>query len=185
MQQNECIKQAFIYINNFVEFYSFKKTGCYTSWLMVSDWALQCRVRIWVEPGSPFGSESQLGQDPLHRIRQGLMLPDQIWAKWFHTSFLGNPSGNPRCLDTSPHKGVWRKPSRWDSDTKLEDVGFSRWGIGCDSCWPPFVPLRPTLWLLWAALTRLMDFAFEPWALAEPMIIVGPTLDTVVVSRDA
>jgi hypothetical protein len=28
-----------------------------------------------VEPRSPFGGESQLGQVPLHRIRQGLMPP--------------------------------------------------------------------------------------------------------------
>jgi hypothetical protein len=29
MQWRECIKQLFIYINNFLEFYSFAKTGCY------------------------------------------------------------------------------------------------------------------------------------------------------------
>jgi hypothetical protein len=29
-----------------------------------------------VEPGSPFGGESQLGQVPLHRIRQGPIPPD-------------------------------------------------------------------------------------------------------------
>jgi hypothetical protein len=28
-----------------------------------------------VEPGSPFGGESQSGQVPLHRIRQGVMPP--------------------------------------------------------------------------------------------------------------
>jgi hypothetical protein len=35
----------------------------------------------------------------------------------------------------------------------------------CASWCPPFVSLRP---LLWAALTRLMGFALEPWALANP-----------------
>jgi hypothetical protein len=31
-----------------------------------------------VEPGSPFGGESQPGQVPLHRIKQGLMPPSPI-----------------------------------------------------------------------------------------------------------
>jgi hypothetical protein len=28
--------------------------------------------------------------------------------------------------------------------------------------WPPFVSLHPSLWSLWAALTRLAGFAFQP-----------------------
>jgi hypothetical protein len=46
-----------------------------------------------VEPGSPFGGESQAGHVPLHRIKHGLMSspPNQIRIRWFHTFFPGNP----------------------------------------------------------------------------------------------
>jgi hypothetical protein len=44
---------------------------------------------------------------------------------------------------------------------KHEDVGSPQWGFGCTTCWPPFVSLRPSFWLLWAALTRLVGFAFK------------------------
>jgi hypothetical protein len=54
------------------------------------------------------------------------------------------------------------KPPSQDSDTKLEDVVSSRWGSGCASCLPPFVSLRPSLWMLCVALTRLVVFTFEP-----------------------
>jgi hypothetical protein len=31
---------------------------------------------------------------------------DQIWVRWFHVSFTGNPSRKPGQLDASPHKGA-------------------------------------------------------------------------------
>jgi hypothetical protein len=31
--------------------------------------------------------------------------------------------------------------------------GPLEWGSGCVSCWPPFVSLCPSLYLLWAVLT--------------------------------
>jgi hypothetical protein len=122
-----------------------------------------------VEPGSPFGVESQPGQVPLHRIRQELMPPlDQIWVMWFHASFLGNPCGKLRRLDASPQEWASRKPPGQDLDMKLKDVGSPRWGIGCSNCWPPFVSLRPSLWLLWAALTRLSGFCLQTLSFARP-----------------
>jgi hypothetical protein len=36
---------------------------------------------------------------------------------------------------------------------KLEDARSPRWGTRCANCWTPFVSLRPSLWLLWVALT--------------------------------
>jgi hypothetical protein len=67
---------------------------------------------------------------------------------------------------------------------KLEDARSPRWGSKCVSCWEPFVSLCPSLWLLWAALTQLAGFVFEPRALVDPMTIVGSILDTVATSRD-
>jgi hypothetical protein len=67
---------------------------------------------------------------------------------------------------------------------KHEDVGSPRWGSGCASCWPPFLSLCPSVWLLWVALTRLAGFTFEPYALVDPMAIMGHVLDTIVISHD-
>jgi hypothetical protein len=36
---------------------------------------------------------------------------------------------------------------------------------GSASYWPPFVSLCPSLYLLWAALTRLTGFSLEPRAI--------------------
>jgi hypothetical protein len=47
----------------------------------------------------------------------------------------------------------------------------------------PFVSLRSSFWLLWAALTWLAGFAFEPCALAYPTTIVRPVLDMVTISH--
>jgi hypothetical protein len=46
------------------------------------------------------------------------------------------------------------------------------------------VALRPSLWLLWTALTRLVGFAFKPWALVDPTAIVGLILDLIAISHD-
>jgi hypothetical protein len=51
---------------------------------------------------------------------------------------------------------------------KLEDAGFPRWGTRYASYWPPFVSLRSSLWSLWAALTHLAGFAFQPGAVNSP-----------------
>jgi hypothetical protein len=45
---------------------------------------------------------------------------------------------------------------------KVEDVGPPQWRLGRASCWPPFVSLCPLLYLLRAALTRLVGFTFKP-----------------------
>jgi hypothetical protein len=95
--------------------------------------------------------ESQPGHVPFHRIRQGLMPPDQIQIGWFHASFLDNPRRKSDRLDASPPGGVRWKPLIQDLDMKFEDVGFPLWGTRCAHCRPPFV----SLWALWAALTRL------------------------------
>jgi hypothetical protein len=60
------------------------------------------------------------------------------------------------------------EPPSWDSDMKIEDVRAPRWSSGCASWYPPFVLLRPSLWLLWPALTRLAGFTFKPKALVDP-----------------
>jgi hypothetical protein len=57
---------------------------------------------------------------------------------------------------------------------KLEDAGFPRWGTRYASYWPPFVSLRSSLWSLWAALTHLASFAFQPGAVNSPPAIRGP-----------
>jgi hypothetical protein len=103
--------------------------------------------------------ESQPGQVPLHRIRQWIMPPptNQIQVAGF-MSFRGNPSGKPGRLNASPHEGAWRNPPSQDSDMKLEDAGSPRWGTECANYWPPFMSLRPSLWLLWVALTQLSWF---------------------------
>jgi hypothetical protein len=44
---------------------------------------------------------------------------------------------------------------------KLEDAGSLRWGPECIRCWPPFVSLRPLLYFLYTALTRLVGFTLE------------------------
>jgi hypothetical protein len=76
-----------------------------------------------VEPRSPFRGESQPGQVPLHRTRQGLVTLGQIRIRWFHASFLDNPSRKSGRLDASPQEGACWKPHVWDLDMKLEDAG--------------------------------------------------------------
>jgi hypothetical protein len=68
---------------------------------------------------------------------------------------------------------------------KLEDAGPHRWGTRCANYWPLFVPLRPSLLLLWAGLTRSVGFAFRPRALADPTAIMGLISDMVVASHEA
>jgi hypothetical protein len=96
----------------------------FVSWLTVWNLAPQCRVRIWVEFGSECVGESQQGQVPLHRTRQGQMSSGTNPGHMVSSDVLGwFLSGELRRLDASPHEGAWGKPSDRDSDTKLEDAG--------------------------------------------------------------
>jgi hypothetical protein len=71
--------------------------------------------------------ESQQGQVPLHRTRQGLMPPRQILAMWFQVAFLGNPyRGNLDGYMPAHMEGREGNLSGRDSDTKLEGVGSPR-----------------------------------------------------------
>jgi hypothetical protein len=58
------------------------------------------------------------------------MPSNQIWTRWFHASFPGNPCRKAGQLDASPQRGV-KETSRSNSDTKLEDAASPQWGTGC------------------------------------------------------
>jgi hypothetical protein len=101
-----------------------------------------------------FWCERQPEQVPLHKTKQGLMPPppDQIRSRWFHASFLDNPSGtshrerggfspttspmNPAEVPAVPYEHLFCLSSRGHFLSPAQNSGYDRfplaangWGI--------------------------------------------------------
>jgi hypothetical protein len=90
----------------------------------------------------------------------------QIWAWWFHASFLGHPYREDLGGLVPAHQG---RGGGGDgnllAETQIQSLRILGPLNGVSSsanCWPSFVLLCPLLRLLWAVLTQLVGFALEP-----------------------
>jgi hypothetical protein len=123
---------------------------------------------------------------PLHRIRQGLIPPppsDQIWNRWFHASFSGNPCRKPGHLNANPQRG--RK------ETTQSRLRYNAGGRLVTSIWLQMCQVVATPCVAWSlALVPFGGsdpsgrFHLQILNIGGPTIIVSPVLDTVAVSLD-